>query len=149
MLLLFQCRKCGKFFCRSKHYTTFVPNICCLKIITSCNINRQRIFMIPCSIFDGNPEYGCEHIFHSPFNSIYFILTQSMLKVKFLSYSQFSKNVNKNCNAAERIRCAILFNNQSTYPTAVTGIAQLGEIHTSMLLIFSNYFQLHFHIYRA
>ena len=85
MLLLFQCRKCGKFFCRSKHYTASVSNICCVKIITPCNINRQIILMIPCFIFYRNPEYTCRHIF-SPFNLIYFILTCVMLKVKFLSY---------------------------------------------------------------
>ena len=45
------------------------------KIITPCNINRQRILMIPCFIFYRNPEYACKHISHSPFNSIYFILT--------------------------------------------------------------------------
>ena len=49
--------------------------ICCAKIITPCNINRQRILMIPCFIFYRNPEYACEHISHSPFNLIYFILT--------------------------------------------------------------------------
>lgn len=65
--LFFQCRKCGKFFCRSKHYTASVSNICCVKIITPCNINRQRILMIPCFIFCRNPEYACKHISHSPF----------------------------------------------------------------------------------
>ena len=73
--LFFQCRKCGKFFCWSKHYTASVSNICCVKIITPCNINRQRILMIPCFIFYRNPEYACKHISHSPFNSICFILT--------------------------------------------------------------------------
>ena len=91
MLLLFQCRKCGKFFCRSKHYTASVSNICCVKIITPCNINRQRIPMIPCFIFYRNSEYACKHISHSPFNSIYFILTWHMLKVKFLSYFELSQ----------------------------------------------------------
>ena len=91
MLLLFQCRKCGKFFCRSKHYTASVSNICCVKIITPCNINRQRILMIPCFIFYRNPEYAGKHISHSPFNSFSFILTLTMLKVKFLSYFDFSK----------------------------------------------------------
>ena len=91
MLLLFQCRKCGKFFCWSKHYTASVSNICCMKIITPCNINRQRILMIPCFIFYRNPEYACKHISHSPFNSFSFILTLEMLKVKFLSYFDFSK----------------------------------------------------------
>lgn len=91
MLLLFQCRKCGKFFCWSKHYTASVSNICCMKIITPCNINRQRILMIPCFIFYRNPEYACKHISRSPFNLFSFILTLSMLKVKFLSYFDFSK----------------------------------------------------------
>ena len=91
MLLLFQCRKCGKFFCWSKHYTASVSNICCMKIITPCNINRQRILMIPCFIFYRNPEYAGKHISHSPFNSFSFILTLTMLKVKFLSYFDFSK----------------------------------------------------------
>ena len=75
MLLLFQCRKCGKFFCRSKHYTASVSNICCVKIITPCNINRQRILMIPCFIFYRNSEYTCKDISYSPFNLISFILT--------------------------------------------------------------------------
>ena len=75
MLLLFQCRKCGKFFCRSKHYTASVSNICCVKIITPCNINRQRILMIPCFIFYRNSEYVCKDISYSPFNLISFILT--------------------------------------------------------------------------
>ena len=91
MLLLFQCRKCGKFFCRSKHYTASVSNICCVKIITPCNINRQRILMIPCFIFYRNPEYACKHISRSPFNSFSFVLTFAMLRVKFLSYFDFSK----------------------------------------------------------
>ena len=93
MLLLFQCRKCGKFFCRSKHYTASVSNICCVKIITPCNINRQRILMIPCFIFYRNSEYACKDISYSPFNLISFILTQSMLKVKFLGYFKFMQIV--------------------------------------------------------
>ena len=28
---------------RDRHYTASVSNICCVKIITPCNINRQRI----------------------------------------------------------------------------------------------------------
>ena len=93
MLLLFQCRKCGKFFYWSKHYTTSVSNICCLKIITSCDVNRQRILMIPCFIFYRNPEYAGKHISHSPFNSFSFILTLTMLKVKFLSYFEFVQTI--------------------------------------------------------
>ena len=82
MLLLFQCRKCGKFFCLSKHYTASVSNICCVKIITPCNINRQRILMIPCFIFYRNSEYACKDISYSHFNLV-------LLKVKFLSYLCF------------------------------------------------------------
>ena len=93
MLLLFQCRKCGKFFCWSKHYTASVSNICCMKIITPCNINRQRILMIPCFIFYRNPEYAGKHISHPPFNSFSFILTLTMLKVKFLSYFEFVQTI--------------------------------------------------------
>ena len=47
--------------------------------------------MIPCFIFYRNPEYACKHISRSPFNSFSFILTLTMLKVKFLSYFDFSK----------------------------------------------------------
>ena len=68
-----------------------VSNICCMKIITPCNINRQRILMIPCFIFYRNPEYACKHISRSPFNSFSFVLTFAMLRVKFLSYFDFSK----------------------------------------------------------
>ena len=46
--------------------------------------------MIPCFIFYRNPEYAGKHISHSPFNSFSFILTLTMLKVKFLSYLLFS-----------------------------------------------------------
>ena len=79
MVLLFQCRKCGKFFYRSKHYTASVSNIYCVKIITPCNINRQRILMIPCFIFYRNSKYACKDISYSHFNLV-------LLKVKFLSY---------------------------------------------------------------
>ena len=34
-------------------------SICCVKIITSCNINRQRLLSIPCFISYRNPEYTC------------------------------------------------------------------------------------------
>ena len=85
MLLLFQYRKCGKFFCRSKHYTASVSNICCVKIITPCNINRQRILMIPCFIFYRNSEYACKDISYSPFNLISFILTYFHIMYKLIS----------------------------------------------------------------
>ena len=89
MLLLFQCRKCGRFFCRSKHYTASVSNICCVKIITPCNINRQRIQMIPCFIFYRNSEYACKDISYSPFNLISFILTYFHIMYKLISYLNF------------------------------------------------------------
>ena len=88
MVLLFQCRKCGKFFCRSKHYTASVSNIYCVKIITPCNINRQRILMIPCFIFYRNSKYACKDISYSHFNLV-------LLKVKFLSYFKFMQTVTK------------------------------------------------------
>ena len=74
MLLLFQCRKCGKFFCRSKHYTASVSDICCVKIIN------------PCFIFYRNSKYACKDISYSHFNLV-------LLKVKFLSYFKFMQTV--------------------------------------------------------
>ena len=76
MLLLFQCRKCGKSFCRSKHYTASVSNICCVKIIN------------PCFIFYRNSKYACKDISYSHFNLV-------LLKVKFLSYFKFMQTVAK------------------------------------------------------
>lgn len=93
MLLLFQCRKCGKFFCRSKHYTASVSNICFVKIIAPCNINRQRILMIPCFIFYRNSELCVPGSYYAQKNRIaYLQASLSFLLFHMLHRQDFTPN---------------------------------------------------------